>query len=811
MQKKINKLLVFILFLTVQISGNLFAANQMPVTNYSFWVLSNAIDSSAPLVQGRSPGANSLDISRSTNIQACIFDTQSDIAYNSINMSVNNKLIISNGVIQTYKDVSGITRYYQVEIVEKTANEYVLMYDPVECFNYEENVTVVINAADIKGNKINSHNYSFKIQDFQIGAVSSFFNTASLDISLAAQTADTGFVQDNSVIANSTDGKHVFIAWEQCSSAGIWEVYCVRSNDFGKTFSVPIRVNPNAAGAEQRFPSIALDSINNVYVSWQQKTTIGDWDIYIAKMNNNENVFSLSRRIYADTNATNQLYPAIIVGPALQSDGLSSTREPAIVYAVWVEDNGTTSSVRYSRTTALYSDAWNIFVSRNIRIDSDRSQQCKDPIIKLDASGRTFVAWRGENANGTSSIYFDRANKNVVDGGEIFGTDIAVSNSTSGTMKPELEVSADGNNVYLLWKELLSNQANLKFSYYRYLNGSYTLNASRVVNADILINEELGNYELSIDNANDASVIWSEIHNGNRVINLAGASYNGYVFSEFACISTAGAQQNPCLGMDAVGGHYYMAWTDNSNGYDAVYFCRNTYMVTDAITSQKIDNDIGGTIRVSQGSVMGTIIEIPPDAIDAPVTITIAESVGAPEPGIGINRLGNVVDFGPGQISFNIPVTITLPYTNPNNFDDELLNIFYYNIGALRWEMVPGSIVDTVNRTVSVDINHFSIYMVADGADITASGSSQGGGGGGGGGCFIATAAFGTSTAQEVGVLREFRDKYLLTNAWGIRFVQNYYKYSPAFADKIRNNNNTKALIRACLKPLICLSKLICN
>ena len=63
-------------------------------------------------------------------------------------------------------------------------------------------------------------------------------------------------------------------------------------------------------------------------------------------------------------------------------------------------------------------------------------------------------------------------------------------------------------------------------------------------------------------------------------------------------------------------------------------------------------------------------------------------------------------------------------------------------------------------------------------------------------GCFIATAAYGTSTAEEIDVLRAFKDEVLLENSLGSQLVEFYYQTSPPVADFISENDVLKTLVR---------------
>ena len=66
-------------------------------------------------------------------------------------------------------------------------------------------------------------------------------------------------------------------------------------------------------------------------------------------------------------------------------------------------------------------------------------------------------------------------------------------------------------------------------------------------------------------------------------------------------------------------------------------------------------------------------------------------------------------------------------------------------------------------------------------------------------GCFIATAAYGTPTAEQIDVLREFRDVVLLKSTAGSQLVVLYYQFSPPIADFIAGNDILRTLVRELL------------
>ena len=76
--------------------------------------------------------------------------------------------------------------------------------------------------------------------------------------------------------------------------------------------------------------------------------------------------------------------------------------------------------------------------------------------------------------------------------------------------------------------------------------------------------------------------------------------------------------------------------------------------------------------------------------------------------------------------------------------------------------------------------------------------------------CFIATAAYGTSLHEDIDVLRDFRDEYLIPNPAGRAFVKIYYDTSPPLANAIRDNEGLRTVVRkGVVKPVVHIARIV--
>jgi hypothetical protein len=69
--------------------------------------------------------------------------------------------------------------------------------------------------------------------------------------------------------------------------------------------------------------------------------------------------------------------------------------------------------------------------------------------------------------------------------------------------------------------------------------------------------------------------------------------------------------------------------------------------------------------------------------------------------------------------------------------------------------------------------------------------------------CFIATAAYGSVMANDVGMLRQFRDVVLRNSIFGELAVEGYYTFGPAIAGVIGESDLLRATTRDLLAPIV--------
>jgi hypothetical protein len=264
-------------------------------------------------------------------------------------------------------------------------------------------------------------------------------------------------------------------------------------------------------------------------------------------------------------------------------------------------------------------------------------------------------------------------------------------------------------------------------------------------------------------------------------------------------------------------GYHFVCWTGDVGTIADVYAAQTTITMNDdysitarftAIVDSKTETVSDGTVDAREEA--DTEVEVTGNA-----TVTVAQF--ADNPGgyspTGFNSLDNYIDVYIPYAGEATEVEIRLYYTDAEvaaaGIDEESLRLFWWD-GAVWSECSNGGV-----NTAST--NGYSGYMWAiitedttpsledlQGTPFSGYGTTQGY-------CFVATAAYGTSMAEEIQVLRKFRDECLLTNPVGEGLVDFYYQVSPPMAEFITEHPSLKPIVRTALTPFVAMGAIVVN
>jgi len=180
------------------------------------------------------------------------------------------------------------------------------------------------------------------------------------------------------------------------------------------------------------------------------------------------------------------------------------------------------------------------------------------------------------------------------------------------------------------------------------------------------------------------------------------------------------------------------------------------YTIEGTVTGAEVENPVGGdtTITVEE--------EAPPVEYD----LTISSTAG-----------GSVTTPGEGTFSYGEGTPVGLVATAAEGYD------------FVNWTGDVGTMTNRNAAATTIIMN--GDYSITANFEQEASTPPSF--------CFIATAAYGTPTAKQIDILREFRDTVLLKSTVGSRLVDFYYRTSPPIADFIARHELVRTLVRELL------------
>jgi BNR repeat-like domain len=229
-------------------------------------------------------------------------------------------------------------------------------------------------------------------------------------------TWNSGASENPSIAADSSDGIHV--VWQD-DTPGSVEIYYMKSEDRGTTWSAPRRLTWSSGSAEH--PAIAVDSANGIHVVWQDDRP-GNTEIYYKGSTDGGASWSAAKRLTWTSGISER--------PALAAGSSSS------VHLVWYDDTPGNQEIYYKRSTDG-GTTWN--AAKRLTWTSG---DCWTPAIAKGSGNALHVVFCSD-----SNIFF----KKSTDGGASWSSKERLTWNEEWNNSPVVAVDSI-NAIHMMWR-----------------------------------------------------------------------------------------------------------------------------------------------------------------------------------------------------------------------------------------------------------------------------------------------------------------------------------------------------------------------
>jgi len=310
-----------------------------------------------------------------------------------------------------------------------------------------------------------------------------------------------------------------------------------------------VRVYEDSSATMQWYPAIAVDSAGNAYAVWQDyRNGISNPDIYFSYRPAGGN-WGASVRVNDDVSNRAQSYPAIAVDAAGNA------------YAVWQDYRDGDDNIYFSYRPA--GGQW----QPNIKVNDDAGTASQwAPAIAIDAAGNAYAVWDDKRGGTVVNVY-----ASYRPAGGHWQPNVKVNDGSAAWQQCMPAIAADRwGNAYAVWQDSRSgtNNPDIYFSY-RPAGGNWQPNV-KISDDPGITRQEFP--AIVVDNNGTAYAVWQDYRNGNYDIYFSYRPAGGmWQANQNVSYDSTKAQNYPALAVDA-DGTVYVIWHDYRNNNLDIYF-----------------------------------------------------------------------------------------------------------------------------------------------------------------------------------------------------------------------------------------------